>query len=352
MLFTVGCVGVKNRSWGKKGNELSMSRNTTVQPELESRKSSQSFVDTRRYPRDARLRALDDYMNERAMSSERRDITSPLSADNPNVNIGELLVGDRCNLHFLKSSGYEISCANTPRSDSRADVIMVVMIRKGRVEVNNWLGRQRLGPGDIFFHATTDFKNIHSDSEIVRLYFPSGHLLARSRQPGEFFVVREHEPVSQVLKAAMSSLETSLREGSPTSKLVNRVTVELACKVFEDHIDHSAISGLDIIRARALEYIHDNISNPDLDTQQIVAYSAASRATLYRAFESLGGIKAYITFLRVEMARARIGAGILSWGDVSRIACACGFSSPDQLSSAFKTHLGVSPTNYSVDAPE
>ncbi len=301
-------------------------------------------LDTRHIPCDMRLQMLDEHLNGGALPSEHRVVTSRVSADNPNVNIGELLVGECCNLLVMKSSGYEITCVEPPRLDTRADFINVAMIREGYVEIDNKMCSERLGPGDIYVNATNSYRHTILESEIVRLMFPSG-LLARSSRRGEYFAVRKSEPVSQILKAAISSLETTRREGGPNSRLASRLALDLASKVFEEHINRSAISGYDVVRARALEYIHDHIANPELNIDEIAAYAAASRSTLYRAFESLGGIRGYITFVRVEMARTKMGVGKLSRGDVSNIAYSCGFSSPEQFSKAFKARLGVSPAS-------
>ena len=116
--------------------------------------------------------------------------------------------------------------------------------------------------------------------------------------------------------------------------------------VIEDSINRSAISGYDILRERAREYIHDNLERPDLNVAEIAAHTGASRATLYRAFESLGGVREYISFARLEQAKSMIGAGLPDRGGISNIAYACGFSTPDQLGKSFKKRFGVSPTQF------
>ncbi|MEX0343363.1 MAG: helix-turn-helix domain-containing protein [Rhizobiaceae bacterium] len=278
------------------------------------------------------------------MPTEHRYVTSPLGADNQHINIGDLQVGERCILHLMKSSGYQICSAESPRSDFRSDMVKVAMIKQGHVEIRRRTDLERIGPGDIYFIASTDVHSTITESEIVRLIFPAGILQSLASRSGEFFVVREREPVAQVLSAMFSGLQTSLREGGPNSEMLSRIAIDLTSRVFEDHINSSAISGYDIVRERAREYIHDNITNPELGIDEIAAYAGASRATLYRAFRSLGGVREYITFVRVEMARAMIGAGAPDRGGVSKIAYACGFSSPAQLGKSFKTRFGASPT--------
>ncbi len=304
-------------------------------------------IDTRQVPRESRMRLLDQYVNGGTMPSEYKYVTSPLGADNQNVNIGELRAGERCVFHLMKSSGYKICGADSRISDFRSDMIKVSMIKKGHVEIRRRTGLcEKMGPGDIYFIAATDTHSTITETEIVRLMFPAGILQDLSSRSGEFFVVREHEPVAQVLRSMFSGLQTSLREGDPNSGLLSRIAVNLTTRLVEDHINSSAISGYDIIRERAREYIHDNITNPELNVNEIAAYAGASRATLYRAFESLGGVREYITFVRVEMARTMLGAGAPDRGGVSKIAYACGFSTPAQLGKAFKTRFGVSPAKF------
>ena len=159
--------------------------------------------------------------------------------------------------------------------------------------------------------------------------------------------MRDHEPVWHVLKATIFSLDAALENYQPdTVRATSNLAARVASKVMEENIFRSAVSGYDIVRERAREYIHDNIASPTLTVGEIAAYVGASRATLYRAFDGLGGVRGYITFVRQERAKSLIGYGTPDRGGITNIAYAYGFSSPSKMGKAFKRRYGVSPAQF------
>lgn len=317
-----------------------MSKQSTDQAEVGG--TDLQRLDTRHYPHHARLQVLEKLINGGAMRTRTQASIRQLDADNQNVNIWELLAGDRCNFLRLKSSGYCIEPADDSGHDARSDMIMLSMVEKGHVEANNRFGSVSLGPGDIYITATSDFRNNISDSNIARFMFSSRSLKELSGRSGEFVVVREGSFVSEVLKSAVYSLEEALRENSPNQTLVSRMATGLVSRVIEEHISNSSTGRFGIIRERALQYIHENLTNAELSANEIAEYACTSRSNLYRAFKLLGGVSTYITNTRVELAHSMIG-GSHDRRDLSQIAFICGFSSSSQLSSAYKRRFGRSP---------
>ncbi len=299
-------------------------------------------LDTRQYPYNARLKALENLVNGGAMRTRTKACIHQLDAGNQNVNIWELLAGDRCNFLRTRSSGYRIQPADDAGHDARSDMIMLSLVEKGHVEANNRFGSVSLGPGDIYITATKDFRNIITESEISRFMFPSRSLRELSGRSGEFVVVRDGSLMSNLLKSTVSSLEVTLRNDLPNQALISRMATGLVSRVIEDHISDSSANGVDIIRERALQYIHENIAKVDLNVKEIAQYACTSRSNLYRAFELLGGVSSYVTNTRVELAHRMIGNS-QDRENLSRIAFSCGFSSSSQLRRAYKKRFGRSP---------
>lgn len=293
-----------------------------------------------------RLRKFEEFVRGGRMQLLNRVSFRPLDSQNPNVNIDEHLFGQGAYLSFLRSSGLVVSLdAGGP--DARNDAVTASILTKGDAEVRTRTGQFKLSAGDIYLNATAEYQTTFSDNEVVRMVFPSGSMKEVFRRSGEFVVIRDHEPASQLLKAAIYGMEDALRGNEPASvKLLSRIAVGLASAVIEDNIFRSAGSGYEIVRERAREYIHDNIGRPDLSIVEIAAYAGTSRATLYRVFESLGGVREYISFVRLELAKSMMGGGSPDRGAIANIAYACGFSSPGQFGKSFKKRFGISPTQF------
>ena len=317
-------------------------------PEMLFTQAPISF-DARLFPRKARLDSFEQHVRGSPRKLKKRLSYRELGAGNENINVDRRMSGHHCYLTSLQSSGYTVTIEDVPALDARFDAVTVAWLISGHAEATTLHDRVKLSAGDIYLHATSNFETTFAETDVIRLVFPAGPLKELFRRSGEFAVVRDHEPVSQVLKASISGLENALDQDADATKIMSALAVRIASKVLEDHIHRSAISGHDIVRERAREYIHDNIASPNLGVTEIAAYVGASRATLYRTFESLGGIRHYITLVRVEMARSILGAGQPDRNGIAQVAFACGFSSSNQMIRAFKQHLGISPTAFGSD---
>jgi AraC-like DNA-binding protein len=102
---------------------------------------------------------------------------------------------------------------------------------------------------------------------------------------------------------------------------------------------------------RAQDYIRRHIGDPALSPDRIAAEAALSRASLYRLFEPLGGVAAYIRERRLDYAYR-----LLRDPDEKRfvavISDALGFSSEAHFSRVFKQRFGLSPREVRLAAQE
>lgn len=103
------------------------------------------------------------------------------------------------------------------------------------------------------------------------------------------------------------------------------------------------------LESRVLAYVELGLTNPDLSVAGICRDVGVSRATLYRAFRSTGGIAAYIRQRRLEAAHARI-ADATEKGRIAEFADLYCFSSPAHFSTAFRRHFGYTPVNARTGA--
>ena len=91
--------------------------------------------------------------------------------------------------------------------------------------------------------------------------------------------------------------------------------------------------------------VENQLSNPNLEIQDICQEMGLSRVQLYRKLKALLGYSAadYIKNVRLKKAQHLLQEGELSIGEV---AYAVGFSSPAYFSTAFKAKYGISPNAY------
>lgn len=92
------------------------------------------------------------------------------------------------------------------------------------------------------------------------------------------------------------------------------------------------------------QYIENGLGKVDLGPDLMCRELGVSRATLFRAFEPMGGINRYILQRRLAQARRLITDPALADERIASIANRCGFSSASVFSRAFVQAFAMSPT--------
>ena len=93
----------------------------------------------------------------------------------------------------------------------------------------------------------------------------------------------------------------------------------------------------------AARLIEERLLDPDLDAGSLMHALGLSRSSLYRAFQPVGGVQAYIRQRRLEHARDLLMRRTGPRPTVSEVAQACGFASDSHFSRAFRKAFGSSP---------
>jgi|SRR5215217_734756 len=97
------------------------------------------------------------------------------------------------------------------------------------------------------------------------------------------------------------------------------------------------------VRGAAKEYIDANLHNGPMDPATIAAAVNVSRSVLYRAFDSYGGVAAYVMTRRLDRCFEALVRRRGRSPAISEIAYANGFTSDAHFSRAFRARFGMSP---------
>lgn len=95
--------------------------------------------------------------------------------------------------------------------------------------------------------------------------------------------------------------------------------------------------------SRVVEYIIANMSDENLNVEQLAEELNLSRSQLYRKVKALTGFTAneFLRKLRLERAKEMIENGDAS---ISEVCFKVGFSSPSYFTKCFKAQFGILPT--------
>lgn len=98
-------------------------------------------------------------------------------------------------------------------------------------------------------------------------------------------------------------------------------------------------------RDRAMhQFLERNLHDPDLGPAHLCRAFGASRATIYRAFEGLGGVGRYVLKRRLDRAFDELARDQGTWGIVKSTAERWHFASVSHFSNAFFERFGIRPT--------
>jgi AraC-like DNA-binding protein len=155
-------------------------------------------------------------------------------------------------------------------------------------------------------------------------------------------------PVGQVLAGAFFALTGQLDDlqMSDAPALAAGLSDLIRAMVL---LDLQGERGLMVVRSARREamraYIERHLHDPALGIASLCQGFGASRATIYRDFEALGGIAEYVMKRRLERALADLADCQPSRGAVTAIAESWGFESLQHFSRRFKEQFGISPSD-------
>ncbi len=92
--------------------------------------------------------------------------------------------------------------------------------------------------------------------------------------------------------------------------------------------------------------IQANIADPGLSVPAIISTVGISRASLYRMFESQGGVARFMQLCRLEHLQGRLDDRSFDGCSLAELAPGSGFSGESHASRLFKQAFGVSPGAY------
>ncbi|MEM8973381.1 MAG: AraC family transcriptional regulator [Pseudomonadota bacterium] len=269
-----------------------------------------------------------------------------LSASNENYNRYERLLGNQIHASRLWTSGYAARANEGPDSDPHENFFLSICL-SGEGELHTERNTERIRAGDVYINLSRNYRLWFSAGEYGRVVFPKRLIPGLDQARDEFVILRRDNPVTQVLRSAAQSVEDGIRSGTAQqAQLTSDLMVSVSQRVLENVLANPDSSNHNHLRDRAIDYIRDNLQRADLSVMEVANYVNASRATLYRAFENVGGLKEFTVSERISAAKSMLRAGEADRGFVATVAYSTGFTSPEQFSRMFKQKTGMSPTLF------
>lgn len=175
-------------------------------------------------------------------------------------------------------------------------------------------------------------------------------------------------PRDDVIDSPDVSLPNLIRGTSPAGRLLGSVFRELKRALPETETaeatdlaagfkqvirgmlstSHPDLNREDLAKARYQAiggFINENLARPDLDDAMICRHFGISRATLFRAFRDVQGVRSFILERRLCRVFEDLAASRCERGTISRIAESWGFWDPSKFSHQFRRLFGMTPSD-------
>ena len=158
-------------------------------------------------------------------------------------------------------------------------------------------------------------------------------------------------PINSTKGALLKNFMISLCEELDTIKpadasIVAQATMHMISSMFQDEFKQiEAAEGVVEVELRLLikDFIAANLRNPQLSIDMLVKKFNCSRATLYRLFQTQGGVARYINRLRLQRCYKQLVSSNVKRLQITQIAQYWGFSNRQKFTRQFKQHFGISP---------
>lgn len=211
--------------------------------------------------------------------------------------------------------------------------------------------RRLVNPGELVLSdlAQTGRQLTMGGTETVVLYLSRPAVEALAPRAPDLHGLALRGPLADLLRAHVAGLATALGSGAmpaDTASALSQATIQLLA---------AAVSGVvppegaprraveDALRRRVMTHVETHLLDPGLSQESLCRAFHMSRATLYRLFQPLGGVAAFVQ----ERRLARIHAALLDPArhhHLGRLSEEHGFASQSHMSRAYKARYGASPS--------
>ncbi|MEM9780943.1 MAG: AraC family transcriptional regulator [Pseudomonadota bacterium] len=255
-------------------------------------------------------------------------------------------------LGTMAASWFESSQLTTKATDRMdpdlREMLYLRLISKGRINAESGDQRVILGPGQIYLgHATHTLHRTKAASGIsLRIpyedvgYDPCFHPRIMSFGHALW--------IGRVVEAAMHALFEAL----PTMKMTEAQSIQSSLTALVRALlkagmpDDESYDAVQSARAAAMKrYVVAHLREEGLNVLRLQVMFGASRSTVYRAFEDVGGVARFVREQRLHAIYRELCASAPKHGIVRKVAEKYGLWDQTAFSRAFRGLYGVRPSD-------
>jgi AraC-like DNA-binding protein len=234
---------------------------------------------------------------------------------------------------------------------SGADLVMMVVYGPGGVNMRAERKEAQLGSGDIAvldLNRETELSVTASASMTCLLPRQSLEDLTKGLDQIHGMIIPSGQDLNELLRNHMKYLFAHAADFTENQSLnlVQAMAHLLAASTGPANLapEQSTAAAFASKFRQVRQLIEANLTNPDLGPTFLTNLCKLSRSTLYRMFEPVGGIAAYIQQRRLMRAHRDLNDPALFYQRVNAIAKRWGFTEHSAFSRAYKQQFDMAPS--------
>ncbi|WP_299477191.1 AraC family transcriptional regulator [uncultured Roseibium sp.] len=248
------------------------------------------------------------------------------------------------------SFSYGPTKLQTPQSidaDFR-DMMFLRWIKSGHLRVESDDARREFSPGSMFLMNARHKLHALDDGYALSLRLPIGRVGYDPLSQDPIVALNDHSWQVKVLKYALTSLfETLSDTASPDAPGIAKQLSELVqAAAPRGKNEEDGVASLKSNRALAMRrFLLTNLARSDLSVSTLQREFNASRATVYRAFDEIGGVANFVREHRLSAIHRDLRSTEPARGAIRRIAEQHGLYDQTTFLRMFRSQYGMRPSD-------
>ncbi|WP_026789478.1 helix-turn-helix domain-containing protein [Pleomorphomonas oryzae] len=248
----------------------------------------------------------------------------------------------------LRSTAQDFDRSRYKIARDGMDGYLLQFYLSGRSATRGGSNSEVAGEGDLYvIDMAQPLSTTTTDLDQISLVVPRRLLSPRLETPdaSHMRIIPAGLPLVTLFRESLKSFHGQIDNMSRReAEAVINPLLDLAAAAVNGHVDERNMAGVNLAHFVGLRrHVEDNLLDPNLTLDSLLATFGLSRRKAYRLFEPVGGFATYVNRRRLQRALQALRSVDWRHMSISEIGTAHGFPNPENFSRAFRREYDLSP---------
>ncbi|WP_370674849.1 helix-turn-helix domain-containing protein [Pleomorphomonas sp. PLEO] len=263
------------------------------------------------------------------------------------AHVDAAFVGD-VGLGRVRSTAQDFDRSRYKIARDGMDGYLLQFYLSGRSATRGGSNSEVAGEGDLYMiDMAQPLATSTTDHDQISLVVPRRLLSTRLESPdaSHMRIIPAGLPLVTLFRESLKSFHGQIDNMSRReAETVMQPLLDLAAAAINGHVDERSMAGVNLAHFVGLRrYVEENLLDPTLSLDSLLATFGLSRRKAYRLFEPVGGFATYVSRRRLQRALQALRSPDCRHMSISEIGSAHGFPNPENFSRAFRREYDLSP---------